>query len=132
MRFSICHSQSLTASLQKPYFMHTTMIVIQDDFSGLLPITKGLFPPSDIQLCIVPMQRNAKTHLGKTDSVAFAQRIRAIKASWDTGLAAKQFDDLCQHFTKAAPAFIKQLTKKRDHYLPGGRKLEKTIGHNLS
>lgn len=97
--------------------LRRVMIVIQDDFSGLLPITKGLFPQSDIQLCIVHMQRNAKTHLGKTEAVEFTQRIRAIKACWDMGLAAKQFDDLCEHFAQDAPTFIAEIKKKRDHYL---------------
>src|SRR5690348_17109307 len=39
------------------------LLLVQDDFSGLLPITQGLFPNTDIQLCAVHMQRNAKTHL---------------------------------------------------------------------
>jgi len=59
------------------------MIFIQDDFSGLLPISQSFFPNADVQLCAVHMQRNAKTHLSKTDSIEFQQRWRAIKSSWD-------------------------------------------------
>jgi transposase-like protein len=29
------------------------LTVVQDDFSGLMPITKSLFPKADVQLCIV-------------------------------------------------------------------------------
>jgi transposase-like protein len=48
------------------------MIVIQDDFSGLLPISQGLFPQSDVQVCcVVHMQRNGKSHLSKTDAAEF-------------------------------------------------------------
>jgi putative transposase len=34
--------------------LRRVLIIIQDDFSGLLPITKSLFPQADIQLCVVP------------------------------------------------------------------------------
>lgn len=97
--------------------LRRVLIVIHDDFSGLLPITKGLFPQSDVQLCIVHMQRNGKVHLGKDDAAEFQKRVRAIKACWDISLANKQFDDLCDRFDKAAPAFVAELRKKRDHYL---------------
>src|SRR5262249_6237724 len=43
--------------------LRRVMIVIHDDFTGLLPITRSLFPTADVQLCVVHMQRNAKTHL---------------------------------------------------------------------
>ena len=54
------------------------MIVIHDDFSGLLGVTKGMFPNSDIQLCTVHMLRNAKTHLSKEDASEFTKRFRSI------------------------------------------------------
>ena len=57
------------------------LIIIQDDFSGLLPITKSLFTQADIQLCVVHMQRNAKNHLSKTDAAEFQQRWRALKST---------------------------------------------------
>src|SRR5215470_1881154 len=38
--------------------LRRVLIVVHDDFSGLLPITKSLFPGADIQLCAVHMQRN--------------------------------------------------------------------------
>jgi transposase-like protein len=56
--------------------LRRVMIVIHDDFSGLLPITESLFPHADVQLCVVHMQRNATTHLSKADAVEFQQRWR--------------------------------------------------------
>lgn len=97
--------------------LRNVMIVVHDDFSGLLTVTKGLFPTADIQLCIVHMQRNAKSHLGKTQAAEFNNRMRTIKSAWSPELAAAQFDDLCQQLAKDAPAFIAELTKKREHYL---------------
>jgi putative transposase len=63
--------------------LRRVFLLVQDDFSGLLPITQSLFPNTDIQLGTVPMQRNAKIHLSKTDAAEFQQRWRAIKSSWN-------------------------------------------------
>jgi transposase-like protein len=97
--------------------LRNVLLVVQDDFSGLLALTKGLFSNADVQLCIVHMQRNAKTHLGKAGAAEFNSRLRTIKACWDPELAAVQFEALCQACTDAAPAFIAELRKKREHYL---------------
>ena len=51
--------------------LRRVMIVIHDDFTGLLPITQSLFPNADVQLCVVHMQRNAKTHLPKPTPSSF-------------------------------------------------------------
>lgn len=97
--------------------LRNVMIVIHDDFPGLLNVTQGLFPRADVQLCIVHMQRNARSHFGKAHAAEFNSRMRTIKGSWSEELAAAQFDDLCKQFTGHAPAFVAELTKKRDHYL---------------
>jgi len=93
------------------------LLLVQDDFSGLLPITQGLFPNPDIQLCAVHMQRNAKTHLSKPDAGEFQQRWRAIKSSWNLEVANQQFEQLCDRFAKNYSTFIAELRKKRLHYL---------------
>jgi len=97
--------------------LRRVMIFIQDDFSGLLPISQSFFPNADVQLCAVHMQRNAKTHLSKTDSTEFQQRWRAIKSSWDVEVGNRQFEELCDRFAKAYPTWMGELRKKREHYL---------------
>jgi putative transposase len=97
--------------------LRRVLMVVHDDFSGLLPITQSLFPNSDVQLCAVHMQRNAKTHLNKTDAGEFQQRWRAIKACWSLELAHQQFEELCDRFAKTSLSFIAELRKKRPHYL---------------
>jgi transposase-like protein len=97
--------------------LRRVLIVVHDDFSGLLPVTQSLFPQADVQLCIVHMQRNAKTHLGKTEASEFTQRMRAIKACYSPERAALEFDELCQRFETSSPTFIAELRKKREHYL---------------
>jgi len=93
------------------------LIVVHDDFSGLLPITKSLFPGADIQLCAVHMQRNAKNHLSKTDNTEFQQRWRAVRSTWDEQVGITQFEELCQRFQPSYPTFVAELRKKHDHYL---------------
>src|SRR5258706_1960268 len=97
--------------------LRRVFLLVQDDFSGLLPITQSLFPNTDIQLCTVHMQRNAKTHLSKTDAAEFQQRWRAIKSSWNLEVANQQFELLCDRFAKTDSTFIGELRKKRQHYL---------------
>ena len=97
--------------------LRRVMILVHDDFSGLVPITRSLFPNTDIQLCTVHMQRNAKTHLSQTDATEFKKRWRVIKASWDPEVGNRQFDDLCDRFGKSYPTWIAELRKKREHYL---------------
>src|SRR6266446_2963599 len=97
--------------------LRRVMIFIQDDFSGLFPISQSFFPNTDVQLCAVHMQRNAKTHLSKTDSTEFQQRWRVIKSSWDVEVGHRQFEELCDRFAKAYPTWIGELRKKREHYL---------------
>jgi putative transposase len=93
------------------------MILVHDDFSGLLPITKSLFPTADVQLCTVHMQRNARAHLSKSDALEFQQRWTSIKSCWDTEAANHQFEQLCDRFAKIYPTWIPELQKKREHYL---------------
>lgn len=97
--------------------LRRVLMVIHDAFSGLLPISRSLFPGADVQLCVVHMQRNAKSHLSKADAVEFQQRWRTVKAAWDVDVGAHQFEELCQRFAASYPTFIGELRKKRDHYL---------------
>jgi transposase-like protein len=93
------------------------MLLVHDDFSGLMPISKSLFPHTDVQLCVVHMERNSKTHLSKTDAPEFHQRWNSIKSCWDIETANRQFEELCDYFATKYPTWIPDLRKKREHYL---------------
>ncbi len=97
--------------------LRRVMVVVQDDFSGLLGLTRGLFPNSDIQLCTVHLLRNSKSHLPKAEATEFVQRFRSIKNAWSPQVAALQFEELCERFSESSPNFIVELRKKRQHYL---------------
>ena len=58
--------------------LRRVLITVQDDFSGLLKLVSGLFPNADDQLCIVHMQRNAKSHLPKAANTEFQLRLRTL------------------------------------------------------
>lgn len=97
--------------------LRRVMICVQDDFSGLLKISSSLFPHADIQLCAVHMQRNAKSHLSKSDATEFQQRWRTIQSAWSEDVAAQQFEQLCDRFADSYPTWIGELRKKHTHYL---------------
>lgn len=97
--------------------LRRALLVVHDDFSGLLPISQSLFPQADVQLCVVHMQRNARNHLSKADNAEFQQRWRVIKSSWSPEVGNQQFDQLCDRFFDPYPTFIAELRKKRQHYL---------------
>jgi transposase-like protein len=63
------------------------------------------------------MQRNAKSHLSKTDAAEFQQRLRCIKLAWDEPVGAAQFEQLCERFAHDYPTWIAELRRKREHYL---------------
>ena len=111
--------------------LRRVLLVVQDDFSGLLPITQNLFPRADVQLCVVHMQRNAKNHLSRSDSAEFQQRWRAIKASWNLEVGYQQFEQLCERFANSYSSFIAELRKKRQHYL-AFLSYPEAIGRSLS
>ena len=71
------------------------MIYIPDNFSGLMSISQSFFSHTDIPVCVVHMQRNAKPHLSKTDNTEFHQGWRTIKSSWDIELGNRKFEELC-------------------------------------
>jgi putative transposase len=97
--------------------LRRVLLVVHDDFSGLRSTCQSLFPGADVQLCVVHMQRNAKSHLSKADAAEFQQRWRTVKAAWSIDVGARQFEELCDRFADASPNFIAELRKKRDHYL---------------
>jgi transposase-like protein len=97
--------------------LRRVLLVVHDDFSGLRSTCQSLFPGADVQLCVVHMQRNAKSHLSKADAAEFQQRWRTVKAAWSIDVGARQFEELCDRFAESSPTFIAELRKKRDHYL---------------
>lgn len=97
-----------------------TGVRLPDDFSCLLPISQEFVSPSRCPVLYrssSAQQRNAKSHFSKTDAAEFNQQILTLKAAWNAEVAATQFEDLRQHFESRSPCFIREIRKKRCHYL---------------
>jgi transposase-like protein len=93
------------------------LIIVQDDFSGLANLIKGLFPRSHLQLCTVHMLRNAVHHMNREDAKNFSAQFKTIAHSWNWERAKTEFDELCGRWQDQYPTFIEHLAKKRDLYL---------------
>jgi putative transposase len=70
------------------------MMLITDDFSGLTPIMKSLFPESDHQLCHIHLMRNAIRHLTKDEYDLFKEKLDDICMVADFESARILFLDL--------------------------------------
>lgn len=97
--------------------LRRVLLVVQDDFPGLLKITQAFFPQADVQLCLVHLQRNAQAHLPKPLASDFRNRLRTIKTTWQPESASAQLEQLSQLVASAAPVFAAELRRKKDHYL---------------
>ncbi|OAQ20305.1 Mobile element protein [Thermosulfurimonas dismutans] len=92
------------------------LIVIHDDFPGLLGLTSSLFPQADIQLCTVHLCRNARKHLSQENYRTFKSYFKSIKASLSYEEGLRLFDSLLKELPQEN-TFVKLLAKKKEHYL---------------
>lgn len=93
------------------------LIVVHDDFSGLLKLTKSYFPGADIQLCTVHLVRNAKKHLSASGYENFKRLFFAIKSSPSYEYASSLFEQLCEEVKKENSTYAERLRGRKKHYL---------------
>ena len=93
------------------------LLLVTDDFSGLVPLLKGLFPNSDHQLCTVHLLRNAQRHLSLEDYTTFKQTWREIHAASSFDSAQSKFRALLEQLRPANKAWVEHLEKRVSHYL---------------
>ncbi|HWW03086.1 MAG TPA: IS256 family transposase [Candidatus Acidoferrum sp.] len=93
------------------------LLLVTDDFSGLAPLVKGLFPNSDHQLCTVHLLRNAQRHLSLEDYTTFKQTWREIHAASSFESAQTKFRTLLQELRPANKAWVEHLEKRVANYL---------------
>jgi|YNPBryunderm2012_1023409.scaffolds.fasta_scaffold22677_2 transposase-like protein len=92
------------------------MLIVSDDFSGLVSAIKALFPNTDHQLCFIHMQRNIKRNMSKDDAKVFYDELESIKLIKDYDKAIIKFEDLCKRFERKYPLFMKLLQSKKELY----------------
>jgi putative transposase len=97
--------------------LRRTLLLVTDDFSGLLPLVKSLWPNTDHQLCTVHLLRNAQRHLSAPDYALFQRTWREICASSGFETAQAKLRQLCERLRPANPAYVQHLQQRTAHYL---------------
>ena len=93
------------------------LLLVTDDFSGLAPLLKGLFPNSDHQLCTVHLLRNAQRHLSAQDYTTFRDTWRELQAASSFESAQTRFHTLLDQLRPNNPAWVQHLQKHTANYL---------------
>src|SRR5215469_2068358 len=93
------------------------LLLVTDDFSGLAPLLKGLFPNSDHQLCTVHLLRNAQRHLSMEEYGLFKDAWREIQAASSFESAQTKFRALLEALRPNNKAWVEHLEKRVTHYL---------------
>lgn len=95
------------------------LMFISDDFSGMSEAINTLFPFSDIQKCMVHLNRNLYKNMKKEDAQKVTKTLRQIRTTCDTYDAALALyeSDVINKFKKQYPTFIKHLEKRKTQHL---------------
>ena len=95
------------------------LMFISDDFSGISEAINTLFPLSDIQKCVVHLDRNLYKNMKKEDAQKVTKSLRQLRTTCDTYKAALALyeTDVIEKFKKQYPTFIKHLEKRKTEHL---------------
>jgi len=93
------------------------LLLVTDDFSGLAPMIKSLFPNSDHQLCTVHLLRNAQRHLSLEDYAAFKEAWRELQTASSFESAQAKFRQLLERLRPTNKAWVEHLEKRTANYL---------------
>jgi putative transposase len=94
-----------------------TLLLVTDDFPGLQPLLKNLFPNSEHQLCLVHLHRNAKSHLDKTDYQLWQDTWRQINTCPSFETALELLTTLLGQLRSKNKAWISHLETRAQNYL---------------
>lgn len=93
------------------------LLLVTDDFSGLTPLVKSLFPNTDHQLCCVHLFRNAQRHLNPEDYAVFKDTWREIYAASSFESAQAKLRQLLDRLRPHNKSYVEHLEKRTAHYL---------------
>jgi len=103
-------NQLISRGLKRP------MMIISDDFPGLIDAIRVLFPNTDHQLCTVHLKRNIRWNMSKEDGKEFFVGLKKIMLENEYDIALSKFDELCEKYRGKYPYFMKMLQEKKGHY----------------
>jgi len=94
------------------------LIVVSDDFPGIIDAVRLAYPLADHQLCFVHLQRNVRKHMAKDDASVFNKELDKLRtSSSDFDEAVLKFKELCNQYSSKYPRFIKGVCEKAEFYL---------------
>ncbi|AZT89249.1 IS256 family transposase [Caldicellulosiruptor changbaiensis] len=94
------------------------LIVVSDDFPGIIDAVRLAYPLAHHQLCFVHLQRNVRKHIAKDDASVFNKELDKLRtSSSDFDEAVLKFKELCNHYSSKYPRFIKGICEKAEFYL---------------
>jgi len=95
------------------------LMFISDDFSGMTEAINTLFPLSDIQKCVVHLDRNLYRNMQKEDAKKVTKKLYEIRTTCDTYEAALALyeSDVIEKFKKQYPTFINHLEIRKTEHL---------------
>jgi len=95
------------------------LMFISDDFSGMTEAINTLFPLSDIQKCVVHLDRNLYRNMQKEDAQKVTKKLYEIRTTCDTYEAALALyeSDVIEKFKKQYPTFINHLEIRKTEHL---------------
>jgi len=103
-------NQLIDRGLKRP------LMIVSDDFPGLIEAIRVLFPDTDHQLCTVHLKRNIYRNISKAESKEFLLELKKIMLEVDYDIALSKFDELCGKYERKYPQFMKMLKEKKKHY----------------
>jgi len=92
------------------------LMIVSDDFPGLIEAIRVLFPNTDHQLCTVHLKRNIYRNISKAESKEFLLELKKIMLENSYDIALNKFDELCTKYEGKYPHFMKMLKEKKGHY----------------
>lgn len=92
------------------------LIVVSDDFPGIIDTVQKVYPLSDHQLCLVHLQRNVRRHMNKEDASSFNREISKLKAESSLEEVEEKFRKLCEGYRNKYSRFINGIIGKARHY----------------
>jgi transposase-like protein len=92
------------------------LMIVSDDFPGLIEAIRVLFPNTDHQLCTIHLKRNIYRNISKAESKEFLVELKKIMLENNYDIALNKFDELCTKYEGKYPHFMKMLKEKKGHY----------------
>jgi len=114
----------VSRGLKKP------LIIVSDDFSGIIEAVKTIYPKSFHQLCWVHFIRNLKRNVSKNDFKVLKEKLYHLKFSNDFEYAKDKFIEIFSSYKSKYPYYVENVINKSEYYLCF-LKLPENVGKNF-